>query len=317
MRSHAIRGAATVAAVLTLLSCTTAPETPTPTPVLDLPVSMVAMGDSITRAAQADGTLGDQPDNSWSTGQGTLVDSLANRISALSGSPVTAANVAVSGAVSADLVNQAAEAVATGAEFVTVLAGSNDVCNSGSVATLPTPAEYSANVRAALEVLKRGLPESSVLLVSMPSIEGLYLAGEGDPAATRAWSSYGICPVALANPGSTDEADVQRRQAVEARVTEMNTALADVAAAFDTVLFDGGRAQRVSFDLSELSSFDYFHPSVTGHNLLVDEEWNVITEAGLFESVPLQDRRDAPSAAVVRPRLDDSVVQRHPLLHSE
>jgi lysophospholipase L1-like esterase len=310
-----------LAAVLTLSSCAGAPDaptpTPTPTPVLELPASMAALGDSITRAAQADGTLGDQPENSWSTGQGTLVDSLANRISALSGSPVTATNVAVSGAVSADLVDQAAAAVATDAEFVTVLAGNNDVCNSGSVAALPSPAGYSANVRDALEVLTRGLPESKVLLVSMPSIEGLYVAAKGDPAATQAWGSYGVCPVALADPGSTDEADVQRRQAVEARVTEMNAALANVAAAFDNVLFDGGRAQRVTFDLPELSSFDYFHPSVTGQNLLVDEEWSVITEAGLFESAPLEDRRDTPSAAVVGPRLDDSVVQRHPLLHPE
>jgi lysophospholipase L1-like esterase len=284
MKSHAITAAAAIASILTLSSCSATAETPTPAPVLDLPASMAAMGDSITRAAQADGTLGDQPANSWSTGDGALVDSLLNRISALSDTPVTAINVAVTGAESADLSRQAAEAVDSGAEFVTVLAGSNDVCNSSSVETLPTVAEYSTNVRAALDVLRRGLPEATVLLVSTPSIHGLFDAAQGDPAATQAWSSYGVCPVALANPGSTDEADVQRREAVEARVTEMNASLAEVAAEFDNVLFDGGRAQRVDFGLPELSSFDFFHPSLAGQNALVDAEWSVITEAGLFDS---------------------------------
>jgi lysophospholipase L1-like esterase len=284
MKRFTITGAGAAAVVLTMAACT-APAVPvTPTPAYDLPTSVAAIGDSISQAAQADGTPGNQPANSWSTGQGGLVDSLAERIRAMSGSSVTVTNAAVSGATSEDLAEQAARVVTTGAEFVTVLAGNNDLCNAQSVAALPAPAEYSANVRAALVVLAEGLPESMVLLASMPSLGALYSAGRGDAEAKYAWSSYGVCPIALADPDSTAAVDVQRRTAVDARVTEMNAALASVAAEFDTVLFDDGAAQNVEFELTDLSSFDFFHPSVKGQNLLVDAEWEVISEAGLFEA---------------------------------
>jgi lysophospholipase L1-like esterase len=286
MKNHAMAGAAILAVLFALGACSSVAEPAPPEPVVDLPASVASIGDSITQAAQADGTFGNQPAHSWSTGQGELVDSLANRISALSGSPVTVTNAAVSGAVSADLAEQAANVVASGAEFVTVLAGNNDVCNSASVAALPAVAEYSANVRDALAVLTEGLPESKILLASMPSISGLYNAGKSEAAAKQAWSSYGVCQVALANPDSTDIADQQRREAVEAKVTELNASLESLSAEFDTVLFDGGRAQKVQFDVADLSSVDFFHPSIAGQNLLVDAEWDVLSEAGLFDKAP-------------------------------
>lgn len=284
MRIPAITAAVVLAVSVTVGvgACRAVPE-PVPTePALHLPDSVAAMGDSISQAAQADGTPGNQPDSSWSTGQGADVNSLAMRISELSGTSVTVTNLAVSGAVSADMTDQASQAVAVGAEFVTVLVGGNDVCNASSVATLPTAAEYADNVRAALNVLAEGLPESSVLLGSIPSIAGIHDAGSSDAAATQAWRDYGVCRVALADPNSTEAADVDRRAAVEARVTEMNTALASVASEYDSVLFDQGRAQDVDFLLSDLSAFDYFHPSVTGQNLLAETEWGVLADARLF-----------------------------------
>jgi lysophospholipase L1-like esterase len=284
-------GVAAVVAFLVLTGCSGVADQAQPTPRLVLPASMASLGDSITQAAQADGTFGNQPDQSWSTGRGTHVDSLVNRISAESGVTVESTNAAVSGAVSADLADQAATAVSSGAEFVTILVGSNDVCNSSSVDTLPTPADYSANIRAALVVLSEGLPESKILLASMPSIDALYTAGKDDPAAKQAWTSYGVCPIALANPDSLDPADVQRREAVERRVTEMNASLGSVAGEFTNVLFDSGRVQEVEFTLGDLSTADFFHPSVAGQNLLVDVEWSLITEAGLFE-VPETDDVD-------------------------
>src|SRR5688572_32096261 len=68
-----------------------------------LPSSMAAVGDSISQAASSAGSLGaDAPQNSWSTGTSTTVNSHFLRLHALNPA-LTAANRSVSGAKVADL----------------------------------------------------------------------------------------------------------------------------------------------------------------------------------------------------------------------
>src|SRR3990170_367801 len=77
-------------------------------PTLPLPASMAAVGDSITQAASTGGTLGaDYPQNSWSTGTNSTVNSHYLRLLAL-GAPISGQNnnLSVSGAKAAGLNDQ-------------------------------------------------------------------------------------------------------------------------------------------------------------------------------------------------------------------
>src|SRR5687768_12367182 len=70
---------------------------------LQVPSSMAAVGDSISQAASSAGALGaDAPQNSWSTGTSSSVNSHFLRLRALNASLV-AHNRSVSGAKVADL----------------------------------------------------------------------------------------------------------------------------------------------------------------------------------------------------------------------
>jgi hypothetical protein len=83
-----------------LLSAAALAETPLP-----LPDTMAAVGDSITQAASTAGSLGvDAPQNSWSTGTSSTVNSHYLRLLAL-GAPISGANHnrSVSGAKMAGL----------------------------------------------------------------------------------------------------------------------------------------------------------------------------------------------------------------------
>jgi len=67
-------------------------------PSIPLPAKMAAIGDSITQAASSAGSLGtDAPQNSWSTGTSSTVNSHFLRLRALAPA-VTASNLSVSGA---------------------------------------------------------------------------------------------------------------------------------------------------------------------------------------------------------------------------
>jgi hypothetical protein len=68
----------------------------------------------------------------------------------------------------------------------------------------------------------------------------------------------------LANPLSTDPADQARRDRVRQRVIDFNTALATVCAQYTNCRTDGGVVFSQPFELGDVSSIDYFHPSFTG-----------------------------------------------------
>src|SRR5688500_15118049 len=99
-------------------------------PTLPFPDTMAAVGDSITQAASSAGSLGaDAPQNSWSTGTSTTVNSHFLRLRALNPS-ITAFNRSVSGAKMANLNAQMSNVVALSPDpgYLTVLMGGNDLC---------------------------------------------------------------------------------------------------------------------------------------------------------------------------------------------
>jgi lysophospholipase L1-like esterase len=255
--------------VLTFGGAGTALAESDPTPA---PQSMAALGDSITRAFHSNcGLLNDCPENSWSTG--SAVDSHAVRIGDLTGSAVRADNLAVTGAVAADIASQAAN-IAPDTEYVTVLVGANDACTD-TVSQMTPVADFRSDIEIALDTISGVAPAADVYVVSIPDLYRLWEVGSASGSARFTWWLYGICQSMLQSPRSTQQADVQRRLTVRQRVIDFNAALeAECAEYVGTCHYDGGAVFGYPFVLSQLSTIDYFHPNVTGQQVLAAVTWD-------------------------------------------
>src|SRR5687768_5156486 len=208
-----------------------------------VPTSMAAVGDSITQAASSAGSLGaDAPQNSWSTGTSTTVNSHFLRLRALNPS-ITAFNRSVSGAKMANLNAQMSNVVALSADpgYLTVLMGGNDLCTD-TVAQMTSVTNFRAQFAAAMTTLSNGSPGTHVYVVSVPNVYQLWNLFKGNFWARFIWATAGICQSLLANPTSTQAADVQRRETVRQRNVDYNTQLAQVCAAFSRCHFDNNAA---------------------------------------------------------------------------
>ncbi|MEW5991435.1 MAG: GDSL-type esterase/lipase family protein [Chloroflexota bacterium] len=243
-------------------------------PTLALPTSMAAVGDSITQAASTGGSLGvDYPQNSWSTGTSATVNSHYLRLLDL-GAPISGENhnLSVSGAKMADLNAQLANAAAIDPDYLTVLIGGNDICTD-TVAEMTSVATFRAQFETAMATLTAGSPDTSVYVVSIPDVYQLWSLFKGNFWARFIWSAGDICQSLLANPTSTQEVDVQRRQTVRQRNIDFNTQLAEVCASYPSSChFDGNAVFNTQFAKSDVSG-DYFHPSVAGQAKLAAVSW--------------------------------------------
>jgi hypothetical protein len=73
----------------------------------------------------------------------------------------------------------------------------------------------------------------------------------------------------LANPTSTAQADIDRRDRVRQRVIDFNTQLAEACAAYGAnCRFDGNAVFNYPFTLNQVSAWDYFHPNTSGQTVL-------------------------------------------------
>lgn len=279
-----VRRTTAALAAVTLLACSGGggAEPAAPRGDVLLPRVMAALGDSMTRAFVLCDDVGDCPEASWSTG--TEVDSHRRRLERL-GAKVEAWNVAVSGATVSGLEAQARRAVATRAEYVTVLVGANDACRPTESAMTPVDAFARAFDRG-LATLVEGLPSARVLVVSIPDLMRLWEVGRGDPGTVATWTRYGVCRSMLAAPGSEAPADVARRRRVRARVEAYNAAMAAACAKHATCRWDGGAVFRDRFGLDSVSERDRWHPSREGQRRLSEVSWN----AGWYGGQPTAQR---------------------------
>jgi lysophospholipase L1-like esterase len=233
------------------------------------PNSMASLGDSITRGFNACGWYSDCPSRSYSTGDYSTVNNHYLRVRA-----VNAAigghnyNDARTGAKSADMYGQAGTAVSQGVEYVTMLIGANDAC-TGSESTMTPVTTFRANIDSALNRIRAGLPNARVAVISVPDIYRLWYVGKDSSSARSTWSLFGICQSMLANPTSTSQTDVDRRARVRQRVIDFNTQLAQACAAYGTNCdFDDNAVFNYPFALSQVSTWDYFHPNTSGQAVL-------------------------------------------------
>ncbi len=239
------------------------------------PNSMASMGDSITRAYNTGSTAFiDAPANSWSTGTSTTVNSLYSRILAVN-STMSGKNYnnAVTGAKMTDLVGQVTRTNSQNVEYVTILLGANDACTS-SESTMTSVANYRSQFETAMKNLTTGSPNAKIYVMSVPNVYNLWSVLKGNASARATWSLLGICQSMLANPTSTKQTDVSRRERVLQRVKDFNTQLAEVCALYAQCRFDNNAAFNTTFLASDVSTRDYFHPSVAGQAKLAQVAWD-------------------------------------------
>ncbi len=238
------------------------------------PNSMDALGDSITRAFNTCSfPFIDCPENSWATGTNKTVDSYYLRLLALNpGISGHNYNDAVSGAKMAELNGQAEKAVSRKVELVGILMGANDACTS-SISTMTSVANYQSQFEAAMKTLTTGVPGAAIHVGSLPNVYRLWEIFHTNSSAVNTWNSLKICQSLLANPTSLAKEDEERRLQVKTREEQFDSALASVCAKYTQCKYDEGAGFKTVFNTNDVSTRDYFHPSIEGQTLIAKEAW--------------------------------------------
>lgn len=241
------------------------------------PNSMAATGDSITRAFNTCGfPFIDCPANSWATGTEATVNSFYLRIRAVNRAiEGRAFNHARSGARMADLPGQVTNVVGSRVEYVVIEMGANDVCTSEET-NMTSVASYRTSFEGSMRTLTERLPGVRISVGSIPSIYQLWSLLRGNRSAVSTWNSLGICQSMLRNATSTSREDEERRLRVQRRNVEFNGVLREVCALHANCQYDGDAGYNYRFEAGEVSTRDYFHPSVRGQQTIAAIEWPLV-----------------------------------------
>jgi lysophospholipase L1-like esterase len=238
------------------------------------PDSMASTGDSITRAYNTGSAYADNPAGSWSTGTNATVNSHYLRI--LAANPAISGknyNDAKSGAKMVDLNGQMVTVATRHVGYVTVEMGGNDVCTS-SPATMTSVAAFTGQFTTAMDTIATSSPSTKVYVASIPSVTRLWSIFKNNGTARFIWAIFGVCQSMLKSPLATAAADVARRAAVDQRERDFNTALGTVCAAYSQCRFDGNAVFNYQFSTADISTRDYFHPSLTGQKNIAAVTWS-------------------------------------------
>ncbi len=269
-RSFVVTTAIVVALVVASIGADRASAAP------PLPTAMASVGDSITRAYNTGpSAFADYPANSWSTGTSATVNSHYTRLLA-QGATISGKNNndAVSGAKMADLNGQMSVVNTQRVGYVTILVGGNDVCTSSESTMTSVPA-FATQFRTAMTTLSTGSPNALVYVVSIPDVYNLWSVLKGNGSARFVWAIFGICQSMLARPLSTTQTDVERRARVRQRNIDFNTQLKTICEQEFSARcrYDQNAAFNTKFAAADVSTRDYFHPSVAGQTKLAAVSW--------------------------------------------
>jgi lysophospholipase L1-like esterase len=238
------------------------------------PSSLASTGDSITRAFDTCSfPYVDCPQNSWSTGTNASVNSVYRRI--LAASPAISGrnfNDARTGGRMVDLNGQVTTAAGQGVDMVTILMGANDVCTSSDTTMTPV-ATLRAQLAQALATFSAARPDARIAVSSIPNVYHLWEIFHTNFGAVVVWSFAGICQSLLKNPTSNAQADVDRRARVAQRTRDDNDAIRDVCAQYVHCHFDNYAAYNLVFTTGDVTTRDYFHPSVAGQAKAAAVAW--------------------------------------------
>jgi lysophospholipase L1-like esterase len=233
---------------------------------------MAALGDSITLATMSCGRMTSCTANSWSTGSNSKVQSHLLRLRGIGATELVGHNNAVSGAKSGALNAQAGQAVAQGAQYVTIAIGANDACTA-TVAEMTPTETFRLNVEAAFATLDTSASNPEVFVAAIPSLYHLWEINYQNRTAVRTWNTLKVCQSMLANPTSLSDADNLRRLTVQQRVNDYNAALQQECAEALVNCLYGASAATHQFTRADISTRDYFHPSEAGQKTLASITW--------------------------------------------
>ena len=233
---------------------------------------MAAIGDSITQAANTDRRKigSSNPEHSWSTGsdrEDRIVSHYERLLAGNRRMRNNNFNAAVSGARIDDAPAQAETAVAWRAQYVTFEMGGNDLCTSDR-STMTAVATYESHFRRTLNTLVSGLPSVRVYALSVPDVYRLWELFKDDARARLIWNGFNVCQSMLDR--SNTEAD---RQFVRQRNIDFNRVLERVCDEFEQCRFDEFAVFEHRFSRSDVSSVDFFHPSLQGQATLAQTSW--------------------------------------------
>lgn len=251
------------------------------------PTRLYAIGDSLTRAANAN-LPGDNLSASWVSGYHGFwqelfglpdVNSHNQRITAIWGREGRRNWIAArNGAHMHDFVGQTASVPHLNVTYATVLLGANDLCRD-SPADLPTDAEFEARLREGLTTLTRALPEgATVLVAAIPKVSALWELGQSKTAlgitnCPTLWRITGFCK-AVTNDTAT-EADrlyIDSRNVGYNRILQIVT---DETAALNPGKFVrfAPRVYELPYAESHISDLDCFHASWRGQRAVAEITW--------------------------------------------
>lgn len=263
---------ATVASLLAVLTI----SVPVRAATLRLPSSMAAAGDSITRAFDSTWNgcvLTDCPQYSWSTGNNARVDSQYLRI--LARNPRIkghAYNDGRTGAAMAALDDQLKAAAAQGAQYVTILMGTNDLCTSSSSTMTPT-ATFKSQLHQALADFFAADRGAHVYLSSLPNLFQLWSVLHNNLVAEATWATFDICQSMLNQTNN----DAERQLVVAQEQADNNVLATECAGALSAghgCHWDNLAGFKFNFAISDISTIDYFHPSLAGQNAIAALTWS-------------------------------------------
>jgi uncharacterized protein (DUF427 family) len=124
-------------------------------------------------------------------------------------------------------------------------------------------------VNTALATLHQGRPNARIFVSSIPNVYRLWQVLHTNWVARAVWSSARICQSMLASTNT----EAQRQQVV-ARELAFNDILAQACAKYSTCRWDGGASYGYAFSASQVSTLDYFHPSLSGQAALAQLTWS-------------------------------------------
>ena len=164
----------------------------------------------------------------------------------------------------ASLNEQAKKAVKQKAEFVTVLIGANDACASPST----TQAAWKLSFEMAMNTLKTGLPNAKIFVGSVPNLMHLWELFHTNPTALKKWKELPLCPGIMTEAESEGAAAKARRQATLSAEEGYNATMGTVCGENPNCQFDKDGIFETKFGEAEVSTVDFFHPSIAGQAAL-------------------------------------------------
>ena len=281
---------------VTLEPTPTATPTPSPTSsTAPLPAMLAAIGDSYTQAwSVSPAYKKDHPEFSWAVGTATDdgVFSLRERFQAL-GAGLTVVDAATSGKKMDDAPRQASIVVAEAAKlpagstvFVTFELGTNDLCDD----PMTSPDVFEAQLRAAVDILRTGLPRGSrILMLSMPDFVHFHAITQASPAAVAALALRANRSNCAPFLGNETTSTMQQSTQMLAKYDSLLTGVCAEVEAGDGpsgrlhCRTDALRLAEKDFVLADLSTADYFHPSLSGQARMAEAAW----QAGYWARLPL------------------------------